>query len=323
MGYTLLQLNMDGDNNSTTFADISPFGHSVTATGDAKISTASSQFNGSSLYLDGNGDYLSVGVISTELDLGTANWTIEFFTDCQDQSLNYPAIVSSGGSWGTGAFGIRFDNTGRASKFSVHWYELGDPFIASASTYSFGVWRHVALCRNNTSVKLWVAGAEAASGTISASQTLNLSRGNAMRIGHSAWDGSNGYYKGYVDALRITLGEALYTAAFTPPTELFSHPDPFYVRLVAPKRLNPYFGGGHRIAGTAAKLGAVGAYNVLLYDRRSGMLLARTVSASNGTFSFDGLEYRPNGYRLVAEDGATVSPLNAAVADLITPVVMP
>ena len=53
-----LLLHGDGTNGSTTFKDDSINNHTITAYGNAQISTAQSKFGGSSIYFDGNGDYL-------------------------------------------------------------------------------------------------------------------------------------------------------------------------------------------------------------------------------------------------------------------------
>jgi hypothetical protein len=57
-----LLLHGDGANGSTTIVDSSPSPKTVTAVGNAQISTAQSKFGGSSLAFDGSGDYLTVQV---------------------------------------------------------------------------------------------------------------------------------------------------------------------------------------------------------------------------------------------------------------------
>lgn len=82
------------------------------------------------------------------------------------------------------------------------------------------------------------------------------------------------------------------------------------------------FGGLHRITGTVTELGAAGAYRVRLFDRRTALCIRETWSATNGAYSFTNMAYQPNGYFAVAFDHGA-SPLNAAIADLITPEPMP
>ena len=53
-----LLLHGDGANGSTTIVDSSPSPKTVTAVGNAQISTTQSKFGGSSLAFDGAGDYL-------------------------------------------------------------------------------------------------------------------------------------------------------------------------------------------------------------------------------------------------------------------------
>ena len=56
---TVLYLPFDSDIN-----DDGPGGYTVTAVGDATVSSTQSKFGGSSLYLDGSGDRLNVSSLS-------------------------------------------------------------------------------------------------------------------------------------------------------------------------------------------------------------------------------------------------------------------
>jgi hypothetical protein len=83
-------------------------------------------------------------------------------------------------------------------------------------------------------------------------------------------------------------------------------------------RVDMVDGGGYRLTGTVTELGTAGAYRVRLFDRVSGRCLRETWSAPDGSYSFPAIAYRLNGYFIVAYDHGN-SPLNAAIADLVTP----
>lgn len=80
-------------------------------------------------------------------------------------------------------------------------------------------------------------------------------------------------------------------------------------------------GGAYRIVGTVTELGTAGVYRVRLFDRYSSRCLRETWSAEDGAYSFTYIAYRQNGYFAVAYDHGA-NPLNAAIADLITPEAM-
>ncbi|HSA48252.1 MAG TPA: hypothetical protein P5552_17400 [Candidatus Competibacteraceae bacterium] len=81
-------------------------------------------------------------------------------------------------------------------------------------------------------------------------------------------------------------------------------------------------GGAYRIAGTVTELGVAGSYRVRLFDRLTSRCIGQTFSAADGSYSFPYIAYRANGYYAIAFDHGD-NPLNAAIADLITPEPMP
>lgn len=76
--------------------------------------------------------------------------------------------------------------------------------------------------------------------------------------------------------------------------------------------------GNFRIRGTVTELGAAGAYRVRLFDRLTGLLVGETWSAQDGSYSFDNIAYRANGYVVIAHDHGD-NPKNAVIADWVTP----
>lgn len=81
-------------------------------------------------------------------------------------------------------------------------------------------------------------------------------------------------------------------------------------------------GGAYRITGNVDELGVYGSYRVRLFERKSGRFIRETWSAADGSYAFNYIAYRPNGYFAIAFDHGD-NPLNAAIADLITPEPMP
>lgn len=78
--------------------------------------------------------------------------------------------------------------------------------------------------------------------------------------------------------------------------------------------------GSYAISDYVSRVGEMGSYRVRLYDRDSGLLVASTRSAADGSYVFSNLPNRPEEYTLVAIDNdPKIDALNAAVADLITP----
>jgi len=91
-------------------------------------------------------------------------------------------------------------------------------------------------------------------------------------------------------------------------------------------RRNLVDGGNYRIYGTAKRLGASIQRQVVLIDRKSKRVLRQTLSDPvDGSYSFDYIAYRYRGYIVMELDWPPErsDPLNAAVADLQTPVPMP
>ena len=91
---------------------------------------------------------------------------------------------------------------------------------------------------------------------------------------------------------------------------------------IAPLRLDIEFGGRYRIAGVVDELGAPGRYRVRLFDRVTMRCLREVWSAADGSYAFNWIAYRDKGYLLIAYDHGD-DPVNAAIADFVTPELMP
>ena len=75
---TDLLLNFEGNNGDKTTTDATSKKHDVEFYGNAKISTDQAQFGSSSLYLDGDRDYLEVDY-SYHFQLESEDFTVEWW----------------------------------------------------------------------------------------------------------------------------------------------------------------------------------------------------------------------------------------------------
>lgn len=200
-------LHMDGANGSTTFTDSSSNALSVTAYGNAAISTAQAKFD-QAAYFDGTGDYLSIP--RSSLFLFAGDFTVELWYYETSRS-DYSTVLDIGSF---GNVGIMFRtgsaNPGLFVNFS-RINPIGTP-IGSVNT-----WNHVAMVRSGTTITGYVNGTSV--GTLTDSSTVGASAGESIHVGNSV-DAFGRYFTGYVDELRISKF-ARYLSSFTPPTAPF------------------------------------------------------------------------------------------------------
>lgn len=185
-------------------------GKTITAVGNAAISSTQSKFGGSSVYLDGSGDYMYAPT-GTAFAFGTGEFTVEMWVYLEPMSNNYQLYDSCqlGGDGARGAAWTLEINVGGTVKV----YRSGGYTAASTLAIAESTWTHVAVCRNGGSFNIYIGGALA----LTFSNAQDLTVGGCV-IGRYADGGGGNWFKGYIDDIRITKGVARYTAAFTPPT---------------------------------------------------------------------------------------------------------
>lgn len=205
---TVLMLPFEGSNNDTTTTDRSSTGHSITFNGGAKISTTQEKFGSSSLYLDGNGDYLSLAA-HADFNFGTGDFTWECWVrfDSVTISGEYLFAAATGSS---GFFIFRWDGGGGGSGNWSYGYSAGGNNWAD--TLSADTWYHLAVVRSSGDIKVYRDGVEKGSAW---THNVSLNPSSGMFIGKSH---GTEYIAGYLDDFRMTKGVARYTSNFTPST---------------------------------------------------------------------------------------------------------
>lgn len=213
-----LLLHMDGSNGSTTFTDSSSNARTVTAGGDAQISTAQSKFGGSSGLFDGTGDLLNVTVGA----IGTGSYTIEgwFYTSLTNPTWKSLAALSDGLTvyFHQGAV-VGYGGGMPSSDLRSKQGQFGPQPALAANT-----WHHWAITRTDAGVVNVFANGVAGGLDIGngAAQTGNTydSTGTTFRVGVAS-GGAGENFDGYLDEIRFTPGIARYTGNFTVPTAPF------------------------------------------------------------------------------------------------------
>jgi hypothetical protein len=184
--------------------------------GNAQISTAQSKFGGSSIVLDGTGDYLlpSGAASNNLLALGSGDFTIEFWI--RYGSLGDVTIIDWRPASTNGAYPTLFNDVGTNK---LIYYANSATRITSSTVFATNTWYHVAIVRYSGSTKMYVNGVNEGSAYSDANNYLS----GALRpmIGANGSGNGSNAMNGFIQDLRITKGVARYTANFTAPTAAF------------------------------------------------------------------------------------------------------
>jgi hypothetical protein len=207
-----LLLHMEGANNSTTFTDKSYSPKTVTAYGNAKISTAASKFGGSSAAFDGNGDYIEFDR-GADLQFGAGDFTIEGWVNL-NSFASYQSVF--------GGYDIGFDIQ-NSTTLVVGYNAMGGGFMSrTVSTMSTGTWYHWAMSKTAGTFRLFWNGVQQGASAVAPAMNNTVAK---WVIGKNATSNSDHHLNGYVDEVRVTKGLGRYTANFTPSASAFSNAD--------------------------------------------------------------------------------------------------
>jgi hypothetical protein len=220
-----LLLHMNGSNGSTTFTDSSINTLTVTASGDAQITTTDPKFGTGSLLLDGGSDYITIGP-SSALQLGGSDFTVECW------------VYANGGNSNDGLFTFGDTTSGLAVALeNGNWRVsvVGASYFTHTVAVTTGVWTHLAVTRYGTALRFFVNGVSAGS----VSDSSNFIQ-DTLKIGY--YYSADYAISGKVDEFRVTKGIARYITNFTPPTAPFQGVNPIPIASIAYSQSSVYSG---------------------------------------------------------------------------------
>lgn len=216
-----LILPLDGSDGATTTTDESRHAHTVNFNGDAQLDTAESQFGGSSLLLDGTGDYLSIADLDEAFILA-ADFTIDCWIRPASLTGDHAIINQWDSSSKQFQLFIKSDGT---VQFDFSTNGVGVSTVTSTDTVSTGTWAHVAVTREAGTIRIFVDGAvQASTASVSAS---GFDSPHDLRIGARREVAVFGeFFDGHNDEVRIVNGEALWNTTFSVPGAGVTGPTP-------------------------------------------------------------------------------------------------
>lgn len=208
----VLHCHFDGEPGSTTFVDQK--GHALTPLSSGAtpaLQAVDSRFGGTCLNA---ASYARAGVrsISTDYNLGTQDFTIEFFARAYISGHTARVLTIYNADRTAIALGLRTRNSDNQAGLTVNGTQHSLVFGALASTSNPS---HVAIVRSGSEIKLYTAGV--------LRQTVSIGSSSIDTNGELWIGGEPGVslYECAIDEFRFTKGVARYTTSFTPPTEPF------------------------------------------------------------------------------------------------------
>ena len=146
---------------------------------------------------------------SSTFNLSLGDWTIEgwFNNTTSNASSRYITFYPASGSPAYGLIG------GGGNTFAINTFGSSNVLTSSVSTV-LNVWTHVALVSSSGTITLYLNGV--ATGTSSNSWCPNQNT-QILFGGQPAGQNYAYWYEGYISNIRIVMGTAVYTGAFTPP----------------------------------------------------------------------------------------------------------
>ena len=184
--------------------------HLITVNGDTAVSTSESKFGGKSMYFDVTADYLTLPD-SDDWNFKDEDFTIDTWVNWASlANLQVSTIVSQ-----NDVDHIWRLNTINTPDLTFQYYDGINQIslLHNTSQMSENIWYHVAVVRNGSMIGLYLDGVLKDSASYSGSMP-NLS--GTLNVGRNEI-GSQNFFNGYLDELRITKGKALWTSNFTPP----------------------------------------------------------------------------------------------------------
>ena len=157
----------------------------------------------------GESDYLTLAS-SSDFNLGTGDFTIEFWIQPQKRFTSFPTIFEIDATNAANRLLINFRNTSTLGLTS------GTTVFATNAGFNLDSWFHVAVVRQSGVSRIYKNGISG--GDTACTEDFSNSGSSNIFIGWDSTITSSEKYNGFISNLRVIKGTALYTQNFIPPT---------------------------------------------------------------------------------------------------------
>ncbi len=219
---TVLLAGFDGTDEQTSFTDESAAAHGAFTFGvSAQLGTAEKKWGTASLEGRGISGYEGVSLPDhADWTFGAGvEFTIEAWVFPFDRSSPQPIVSQYRAGDSNRSWRLQLQNTTGSVQFL--WSLNGTALvqIASIGTVTENVWSHVAASRTSDgTIRLFINGVlDATTGSESGAFFSS-----AAKLWVAGNDDQSQEFHGWVDEVRVTKGQAGYTATFDPPTSAFA-----------------------------------------------------------------------------------------------------
>ena len=216
--YTTLMLKtneIDAANNNT-FVDGSTNNFAITRNGNTTQGSFSPYGDRWSGYFPGGTAYLLANTGSA-LDVAVSqDFTVEFWFNLNARTGVTPAFFSNYSAFGAGSISLFAGHNSSSQTKYILAFNGTFPRLVSSSNIIYGQWHHMAITRESGVIKMWLNGVLENSVTDTAA--IN-EPDDKLWLGVSGDATGTGGIVGYMSDFRWVTGTAIYTSAFTPPTE--------------------------------------------------------------------------------------------------------
>jgi len=221
--HTTLLATATGTSDNNNITDSSSNSYSITVTGDAYAGTFSPYRSGgySTHFETQTSRYYTNS--SSDFDIGgTGDWSYEAWIYVDNQTWpTYPRAFGLGPYFNDPkTFGILLKDPDNSNAITVYWDDAAGQSrkLLSTTTFSQGVWHHLATCRSGNNIALFLDGTRIAH---NGSYTSAIDAGNTwLYVGHTGFNVEG--FQGYVRDVRFINGSHPYDASdssITVPTE--------------------------------------------------------------------------------------------------------
>lgn len=202
--YVEALMNFDGISDATTIVD--EIGHKFISEGAPALSSVQYKFGETSLLLNGTS---SLRCDHQDFIVGDKDFTLECFAYYNATGSGNRAIFSNSTIAGEGSFWLGLSS---ADTTKVSFTTNSGETLSSTAAFAVNTWNHIALSRTAGVITVHINGT-----AVITTANSEVFTQNSLVIGTNGV----GYFGGYVDSLRATIGYSRYSANFAAPTVQF------------------------------------------------------------------------------------------------------